>query len=583
MRTHGTRLLVLAVLALGVYWNTFDSPFLFDDLTSVLGNPLIRISEFDLGRLYLAATESWPEKRPVAHLSFALNYYFGGYDVTGYHLVNTLAHIATTFLVYALALGLFRELEALPNERWRLAPERAGGLALAAAALFAAHPIQIQTVTYLYQRSNGFAVMFYLAAFLLYVRGRKSGTPSIRWSLWICGALSWLLALGSKQLAITLPAAILLYEYYFPRDLDTDWLRANALRIALAGAGVAAAILLIFGFDHVVDAVFSMYDEKDFTLGERLLTQLRVVALYASLLVLPLPSRLNVIHDMPLSQSLFDPISTLTSMLFLLGLAAIGLWSMRRARLVSFCIAWFFLHLALESSFLALDLIYEHRLYLPMCAVVLLPAWALGTIPLSERNATTVALIAVLLLATASVSRNRIWQDHGRLWNDVLAKNPNSAVAQHNIGYQAATQGRFVEAEAHFREAVRIQPRDLRARKDLGLALSAQGKHYEAIEFLSEVVRMKPDYADGHLGLGRAWFDTGRLGDAEKSLRRALELDPANPVTHEHLGATLGGLGKTAEAIAMMERALEIDPLYTPAREGLRALKAGRGRAVPQR
>ena len=215
-------LCVSAVCIIGalIYSNSLNGPFVFDDLDEILGNESIRLTEINHHGLWAAAFDSPSPKRPFANLSFALNYYAGGYDVTGYHLTNLVVHLASGVLVYCIALLTLRQLAGPRRAETDPATSiRAAAFAVVAAGIFVAHPIQTQSVTYVVQRMSSMAAMFYFLSLLLFILGRRSKSTRLRWLVWAGSLGAWILALGTKQTAATLPIIILLYEWYFFRDL----------------------------------------------------------------------------------------------------------------------------------------------------------------------------------------------------------------------------------------------------------------------------------------------------------------------------------------------------------------------------
>ncbi len=224
---------VSVLIAVGViaYSNSFDVPFVFDDLGSIKDNSHVRVTQLDRQQLMEVARGSPSRRRPVSNISFALNYYVGGYNVWGYHLVNLCVHLICGVLVYLLGLVTFGRVPPPQDHR---PPERVSSsstpwVALAAALIFISHPIQTQAVTYIVQRMACLATLFYLAALLLYIYGRTATTTGQRWSWWVGSLASWLMALGCKEIAATLPLAVLLYEWYFFQDLDRGWLKRSSI------------------------------------------------------------------------------------------------------------------------------------------------------------------------------------------------------------------------------------------------------------------------------------------------------------------------------------------------------------------
>jgi tetratricopeptide (TPR) repeat protein len=563
-------LAVLGVCAVGAlaYANTLQVPFVFDDEQNIQTNAAIRLTEFDLAGLWAAAFDS-PGVRPVASASFALNYLAGGYDVAGYHALNIAIHLANGVLVYLLALQIIRRQAGLPGQK--LARSRGDPIPLMAlftALVFVAHPIQTQAVTYVVQRMTSLAVMFYLAALLLYVRARAQSRPWRQWALLAAAVACGALALGSKQIAATLPLTLLLYEWYFERDLSGPWLAKRAKLFA----GLAAAFALL-AFAYLVDHPRALdFDAREFTPWERLLTQLRVILFYLSLLFYPAPWRLSVTHHFPTSHSLLDPPTTLLSLFAIIGLLVLAVVWARHRRLLSFCLLWFFLHLAIESSFVSLEMVYEHRLYLPMFGFALAASYALA-FPLALRRGWTLAVGAALIasLATAAHVRNRVWHDPVTLWSDVVAKGPRGWRAQNNLGAALEKHGEIDSAIQHFQTAVQIKPNYARAHNNLGVALEAQARRGEAIHHYREAVRIAPGYSEAHTNLALALLAEEDREAAIRHFNEAIRLSPNYAKARYSLGLALVGTGRVDEAIQQFSEAVRIHPGYRPAHHNLGA------------
>ena len=264
----------------------------------------------------------------------------------------------------------------------------------------------------------------YLATFVLYIYGRAAETSRRRFTLWAAGLACWILAMGSKQIAATLPLVVVVYEWFFFQDMSSRWVKRNA-KYGLLALVLLCLMAWIYLGNQPWETLTAGYARRDFSLGERLLTQFRVVMFYLSLLVYPHPSRLNLTHHMVTSQSLLQPITTLISMASIFGLLGLAVYLARRQRLASFCILWFFINLVIESSIIPLEMVFEHRLYLPMLGPALLASWLLFVaFRRRPRWAVGIAVAASLLLATGSYQRNPVWTDAVTLWTDAVNKSP---------------------------------------------------------------------------------------------------------------------------------------------------------------
>lgn len=598
---HLLAVALIAVLCWTCYFNSLHVPFVFDDAPNIVQNGGIHWTHLSWSGVCDAVVESRAYRRPVANLSFAVNYLFGQDNVRGYHIVNVTVHLLSGLLVYLLALATLRL--APPRSDENPPPGKSYWIALTAAVIFVCHPIQTQAVTYIVQRMTSMCTMFYLAALLGYIYGRTAKSPRDRWMYWGGGAVCWLLALGSKEIAVMLPVTIILYEWYFFQDLNARWGK-RLLKVGLCGAGFLGLIALIVWvsagsepFQWLSQRLIGGYAHRDFSLGERLLTQPRVVMLYMSLLVLPLPSRLNLAHDITISQSLFDPLTTLLSIAVIVALLGSAIYLTRRQRLVSFCLLWFFFHLAIESTFIPLELVFEHRLYLPMFGFSLLAAWAIYRL-LGSRSNWSIALAALLclFLVVGTYQRNRVWQDPLTLWSDAVAKSPGDARAHLNLGNAWEDLNRAEEAETEFREALGLDPKYPQAHYNLGNVLHTQQRYEEAIEHYRQAVRYKPehvkalnnwgvalrqlkqpqqemaryaealkirpDFIDARMNYAEALHGAGRLEEAATHLRTLLTLEPRHAMAYNEWGRILIAQRRVREAVAMFERATALDPSF---------------------
>lgn len=574
-----TLIALCALIGIGAiaYSNSFDVPFLFDDLHNIRDNSHVRITQLDGQQLQDVATRSPSRRRPLANISFALNYYVGGYDVWGYHFVNLCIHLACGVLVYMLGLVNFRQL--LMFQQSRLQTQAAdlpvSWAALTAALIFVSHPIQTQSVTYIVQRMTSLATMFYLAALLLYLYGRLSPANWQRWTFWAASLVMWFTSMGCKEIGAVLPLTILLYEWYFFQDLDLGWLKRCSVYVGSIAASLV--IVALYYQAAIANWLERLYSIRDFTLTERLLTQPRVILHYLSLVLWPLPSRFSLTHDIAISHSLFDPLTTLVSILVLCGLLAIAVFTARRYSMLSFAIMWCFLHLVMESSVIPLELVYEHRMYLPMVGISLLGAWAVFEILPQTRWSKSAIVVLVVALTMATHVRNEVWRDPETFWKDVVAKYPNDTRAYGSVASILIGQGDLDAGIDYYKRALELKPDDAKVLNNLGQALVQQGKLADAIEYFQRAVQSDPDYYRAQNNLGYIRASQGDFAEAERHYRRALQTKPDYAETLYNLGALLNSRGKRAEARKQFELALKFKHHYAEAHYNLGVLLTEEG------
>ncbi|HSB04892.1 MAG TPA: hypothetical protein VLK23_06810, partial [Thermodesulfobacteriota bacterium] len=343
-----------------VYSNSFSVPFQFDDRPNITQNPNIQIKVLTWDRIGLLMKNTYRETiRLFSYLTLALNYYFGEFYVLGYHLVNFFIHVFTGIFLYGFLILTFN----LPSLK-----EKYGALsykiALFTSLIFIAHPVQTQSVTYIVQRMTSLAGMFYLLAFVFFIKGRLAGGKS-RFFYFGGAVLSYLLGVFSKENAAILPFFIALYEFFFFRDLDLSPKGKKILFVLIGALLVLGAFGFLIWGKRYIQVTLEGYQYRTFTMSERVLTQFRVVLYYLTLLIYPHPSRLNLDYDFPISKSILDPPTTLVSIFVVVGLIGYSLWVAKKRPGLSFCILWYFGNLVIESSIFPLEMVFEHRLYLP--------------------------------------------------------------------------------------------------------------------------------------------------------------------------------------------------------------------------
>ena len=542
-----------AFLILLIYSSSLGRPFIFDDGNNILDNPHIRITQLSWGDLIRAGFESPLSNRPAAYMSFALNYYLGGYRVSGYRLLNILIHILAGCFLYLF----FKTTLNLPavQTRYGIHP----WLPYIAALIWLVHPLHIQSVTYIVQRMNSMAAMFYVLSMWLYARARLSANR-LNQGLLSAGCLfSGLLALGSKEIAATLPLFIFLYEWYFFQDLSRAWLK----RGIIFGA---AMLLVIIGVSYLyLDGqpfakLTAGYQARDFTMGQRILTEFRVVILYLSLLFYPHPGRLNLDYDFPISYSLLNPVTTLLSLSGIIACLILAGCLARKDRLISFCLLWFFANLAIESSIIGLELVFEHRTYLSSMLIALMVLILADRYTASKALRITAICSVILIFCAWTFERNSVWSSDVAIWQDTVTKSPQKARPHNNLGNALKSQGDFAGAIAHYQEALRINPNYAKAYNNLGTALAVQGKPEQALEQFKHALQLNPAYAEAYNNIGATLAGQKKFEQAAAYFAEALRLKPDDTGAYNNMGAALLKLDLLQDALAHFYAALRLNP-----------------------
>lgn len=434
-------LLGVLVFAGWLYWPGLSGPWLLDDemnLGGLQSAPAGSLEAVDY-RAIIFGNQSGPLGRPVAMATFAASHALGGFSTPMLKLGNIMLHLGNGLLLYCLLAGLFRIRSPLPS----LASPRQ--LALMLTAWWLILPIHISAVLYIVQRMTLLATFFSLATCLAYVAGRArlQETPRQGWLLLALGlGVCFPLALLAKENALVTAGWLLLIELFFFRDAAPRPRlpsRRNVLRLLLVAAVLAGAVVAMAGI-HT-----DGYLWRDFTLGERLLTQPHALATYMRDILLPQTASMGIYQDdFPVSRSLLDPLATLPALLLLAGLLLLATEaSASRWWGVSFGLLFYFTGHLVESTVIPLELYFEHRNYLPSAGLLLATATALGLAWPARRQALALALCAYLgLLTLASSQRIHIWSDRKLLIEASALRHPHSLRAWTDYPEDLLLQGK---------------------------------------------------------------------------------------------------------------------------------------------
>jgi len=570
-----------------IYSNSLHTPFVFDDKPAITENPFVRMETIGAKSIIDAAT-GYGKNRPVSMLSFGLNYYFGRYNVLGYHLVNIFIHIINGILLFLLVKLTLTLSNRQTNTTRKLDPITISTLSFFTALLWLTNPVQTQSVTYIVQRMNSMGAMFYILALILYAQGRiwqqrsarEGDDRQRRYLWWFAGCfLAGLLALGSKESTALLPVFIFLYEWYFFQDLDKKWFKSQLKYLVAIVLLFGLVAGLYLGFDPSEKfTLLRDYALGEFTIGKRLLTQTRVVIYYLSLIFYPNPSRLNLDHDFPLSFSLFNPFTTFLSLITIVGLIALGLYLARKQRLISFCIFWFFGNLVIESSVIPLALVYEHRLYLPSMLVCLMTVTLLYRHIKSKWLPEVIICVFAILCSYWTFERNKVWCDEMIFWTDCVKKSPNKARPYSNLGAVQAERQKTDEAIQNYLKALQINPNYVDAHYNFGAALAMQGKTDEAMEHYRKALQIDPYYTKAYNNLGLLLAKQGRINEATECYRKALKIEPGFAEAHNNLGVALVELDRMDEAEKQYRKTLHYKPDYAETYNNLAILYTKQGK-----
>jgi protein O-mannosyl-transferase len=554
---------VIIGAALAAYHNSFHGPFVFDDATSIVTNPTIRKLWPITAPLSPPLANVTAQGRPILNLSLAINYSIGGTAVEGYHVGNLIIHTLAGLTLFGLVRRTLRWISSgiqPANIRPSVRPVKADAtwFALAVAVLWTVHPLQTESVTYIIQRAESLVGLFYVLTFYCFVRGIEIGRDhSSRRRLWLTLAVVACTAgMATKEVMVTAPLMLLLFDRtFFAGTLLEALRRRGGFYVALACTWVLLGYL-------VAQTGGNRGGSVGFGVGvpwwEYWLTQFKAIGHYLWLSFWPQPL---VFEYGSFWISAFGEIALGVAIVFgLLAVTLVGLW---RRSASGFLGAWFLGILAPTSLAPGTtQMIVEHRLYLPLAAVIV-AALAASRVCVSTERPRKIGWalggVAVALILTTA-ARNTDYRSDIALWSDTIAKRPNNPLAHFMLGGAQERAGNIAAATASYEQTLELKPDFSIGHENFGELLLRQGRRADAIAHFESALRLQPEYADAHANLGVACLAEGWITEAVGHLEKAARLAPDSATTRYNYGNALAAAGLTNDAVAEYQAALKLDP-----------------------
>jgi len=539
-----------------IYGNSFQCSWHLDDFTNIVNNPNIQLKSLSLDNIkktfYGRSLEHTKISRPLSYLSFAMNYYIGGDSVFGYHVVNFAIHYLASLLLFLL---IYNTLQLpLLNQSYG---KTAYPIALLSVFFWATHPIQVTAVTYIVQRMASLTGMFYIMAMYLYLKGRTAIGTEKQFVFFTLGGMAAIFAMASKENAAMLPFSILLYDVLLIQESTAESFKKNRKVLLL---GLTFLLLTAFFFLNP-SAILDGFKYRPFTLFERLLTEPRVILFYLSLLVYPTSSRLTLLHDVEISKSLLIPWTTLPAILTVLSLIIIAIIISKKQPLISYCILFFFINHLIEGSIVPLELIFEHRNYLPSAfffvPIVLFLLKILDYFSYKKIVRFIIFFAVIFILAAqghTTYLRNSILKNDLTLWHNNIKKAPNLHRPHHNLGKAYLVAGLFDEGVAEMNLALKSKDgarisQKYRTYYNLGTYYLHQKEYDKALALFVKYIQHIPNQPQTHQAVAKIMLHKNNLILAEKYINNAIRLDPDSAEFRQ-----------TLESILFKKKAPAIEP-----------------------
>ena len=595
MKRHTVWLITLIFICLTLFCNTFQNSFTWDDKSFIVDNRYIR----DIGNIpFFFTPQYWQGLfseharleqqviaiyRPISMITFSLDYFLWKLRPTGFHLTNLLLHISNVILVYFFVHQLLGRADYTgflkgKNFSWR----DSFNPPFLTALFFAAHPIHVESITWIKNRADPLALLFFLLSCLFFARHIQKARNKLDIFSYAASLFCFILGFLSKASAFSLPFVLVAYVLCFlPKE---EYKRAL---IKILPFFVVALLYFVFKATFLkIPLLYGAIPKLD--LFAHILIVIKTMGYYMNLSVLPI--NLNAERIFIIPRSFLEPAIYSSLTLLLLALAVVIKTSTLRikdsskrrySKLLCFSILWFFLTLAPVSNiiFLFSRPIAEQRLYIPslgFCLVLAMGINKLSSLELGfltqNRTRLLAGLLSIFVLTFYSVTtirRNADWRDPLTLWTKTVKNSPHSPRAHNNLADAYEKKGLYDEAIKEYQEALRLNPGRSEFYYNLGNVYYAKGLYEEAIKEYQEALRLDPGKIDTYYNLGNVYDSKGLYDEAIEEYRQALRLDPNNKDVHNNLGNVYEKIGLYDEAIKEYHQALRLDPQFVAAYNNL--------------
>jgi len=547
---------IFLIVCFLIYGNSLKNDFVFDDRTLVVENSLIKdvgnipqILGIFYGKLYY---------RPIRNLSYLIDYSFSALNPVGYHASNILYHSIVVFLVYLISMFLVGNFK----------------IAIIAAILFAVHPVHTDAVTYISGRRDILSTLFFFLGFYYFLKLRA--VFRIKYVVLI--VISYFLAILSKEMAITLPLVMFLYDYYIRFKSDKALISGfSFIREVIKSIGYVLNRYKYFYIPLTLSSLYIIYHYV-FVIGishklnwyggsaiSNFATVGKIWGYYIKLLFFPL--RLNADYSynaFPVAKSYLEG-SVVLSIFVIIFIFWFSLFLLNRNKykIYAFCILFYFLTLLPVSHIIPHhELLAEHYLYLPSFGFCLLLGLILGKdfkTKLFKNAALGILIILIMGYSTRTVIRNRDWRNEEVFWQKVTQTTPECVRAHDSLGVVYKRKGLYVKALSEYKKALEIDPRYSKVHYNLGSLYEEQGMIQKAIDEYNKAIKLNPDDFQSHNNLSGIYLRQGLYGKAINESKNALSIKPDSAKLHNNLANIYKNIGLIDEAIEEYNKAIKLD------------------------
>ncbi|KQC10665.1 MAG: hypothetical protein APR62_11680 [Smithella sp. SDB] len=560
----------LFIVLFSIYSNSFYGDWHFDDYANIVDNPHIQMKSFSWSEIKhcMYGLEQERPSRPLAYLSFALNFFFHGKNVFGYHVTNFIIHYLTSVFLFLFIFNTLK-LPRLKNQYENIAYP----IASIATFFWAVHPLWVTSVTYIVQRMASMTGLFYIASMYFYLKARINPKFKYSFSFFIISLLCGLASVLTKENAAMLPASILLFDLFLIAGIT----RQNVIKYAKI-AFLPLLIILLIGFIYVdFSNILDEYKIRDFTMLQRVMTQPRVILFYLSLLFYPIGLRLTFLYDINVFRSLLQPWTTIPSILLILFIIIFAIYIARKRPLISFCIIFFFLNHLIEGSIFPLEMIYEHRNYLPsMLLFIPIAEFIIYVIDYFSYNKIIQFIVALGIVITLvgegdiTYNRNKIVSDDFLLWFDNIEKSPALSRPHANTGRIYFMYNQKEKALQEYKKATTLNNfgnSDVWALQqcNLGILYFETMQDDPAMGCFRKSSEILPEYIQSNIHMAKIKMRQNKIKEAKQIVEDKLKKFRSDPQVLELYSLILLKDGQINGAQYFARQLLAKDPDFLPA------------------
>jgi tetratricopeptide (TPR) repeat protein len=565
-------ILLPAALGFVVYLNALSNGFVFDDMTTIVHNEYIK----DLGKNfpaffnldYFKIAQGEASYRPIATLSYFLIYALFGLNPLAFHLASLLLHIFNVIGVYVLV-------DMIQHNK---------KTSLIAALVFACHPVLTEAVNCISYNEDLLATFFYLLALVLYIKAAAINNP-FDLLLYFFSLASFLAALLSKEMAITLPVIILLYDLTGRETEKKDGFIKQAVatldrqKFYYIAFALVAIVYLVLRFKILVDPEGSFAISRA-GLFERILFLPDHLFDYIKLVLLPFDLNAEYLFAYP---DRFFAFSNLFSFIVVTAITVGSFFIYRYSKGIFFGIWWFTITLLPVSNLIEIhNPIAERYLYLPLVGFCMVISILINKIPErpDEARLKNIArlkysiLIGLLIFySVVTVDRNPVWKDNFSVWANTVEKSPDNPIVHGGLGLAYQKRGLLDEAIREFNKAIELAPNIAKNHYNLGLAYEEKGLFKKAVNAYKKAVELNPAYTKAYFNLANLSMRLHSRQNAIWAYRKVIELDPADIEAYNNLGVAYAMQGELGKAMGLWQKILEMDPDNHKAKDNLAKAK----------